>query len=85
MDKYHNFGERCLYVSRAWGLLPLAADDSDIMMLVVVLFILAILVVSLFMAFPLHIALLLSGALIVGLLIAIHETKRIAKMNRDTN
>jgi len=85
MDKYHNFGERCLNVSRVWGLLPLAADDSDIMMLAVVLFILAILVISLFMAFPLHIALLLSGALIVGLLIAIHETKRIAKMNKDTN
>jgi hypothetical protein len=79
------YGERSQNVSRAWGLLPLAVDESDLMMLVLVLFILAVLVVSIFMAFPLHIALLLSGALIVGLLIAIHETKRIAKMNEDTN
>jgi heme A synthase len=65
-------------VSRAWGLLPLAADDSDIMMLAVVLFILAILVISLFMAFPIHVALFFSGALLVGLALAIHETRRLA-------
>jgi hypothetical protein len=72
-------------VSRSWGLLPLAMDETDIMMLVLVLFILGVLVVSIFMVFPLHIALLFSGALIVGLLIAIHETKRITQMNEDTN
>jgi hypothetical protein len=60
-------------------------DETDIMMLVLVLFILGVLVVSIFMVFPLHIALLFSGALIVGLLIAIHETKRITQMNEDTN
>jgi hypothetical protein len=72
-------------VSRTWGLLPLAIDESDLMMLVLVLFILAVLVISIFMAFPLHIALLVSGALIVGLIIAIHETKRMAQMDENTN
>jgi hypothetical protein len=72
-------------VSRAWGLLPLAADDSDIMMIAVVLFIFAILVISLFMAFPVHIALFFSGALLVGLALAIHETRRLAHIERESN
>lgn len=72
-------------MSRAWGLLPLAVDESDLMMLVLVLFILAVLVISIFMAFPLHIALLVSGALIAGLIIAIHETKRMAQMDENAN
>lgn len=72
-------------MSRAWGLLPLAVDESDLMMLVLVLFILAVLVISIFMAFPLHIALLISGTLVVGFIIAIHETRRIAQLDGDTN
>jgi heme A synthase len=72
-------------VSRAWGLLPLAVDESDIMMLVLVLFILAVLVLSIFMVFPLHIALLLSGAIMFGLIIAVHETRRIARMDEDAS
>jgi heme A synthase len=71
-------------VSRAWGLLPLAADDSDIMMLAVVLFILAILVISLFMVFPIHVALFFSGALLVGLALAIHETRRLARIEHES-
>jgi heme A synthase len=71
-------------VSRAWGLLPLAADDSDIMMLAVVLFILAILVISLFMAFPIYVALFFSGALLVGLALAIHETRRLTDVESET-
>jgi len=72
-------------VSRAWGLLPLAADDSDIMMLAVVLFILAVLVISLFMAFPVHIALFFSGALLLGLALAIHETRRLARNEHESS
>jgi heme A synthase len=65
--------------------LPLAADDSDIMMLAVVLFILAILVISLFMAFPIRIALFFSGALLVGLALAIHETRRLARIENESS
>jgi heme A synthase len=72
-------------VSRAWGLLPLAADDSDIMMLAVVLCILAILVISIFVAFPLHVALFFSGALLVGLALAIHETRRLTRIESESN
>ncbi len=72
-------------MSRVWGLLPLAADDSDIMMLAVVLFILAILVISLFMVFPIHIALFFSGALLVGLALAIHEARRIAHIEDESS
>jgi len=72
-------------VSRAWGLLPLAADDSDIMMLAVVLFILALLVISLFMVFPVHIALFFSGALLFGLALAIHEARRQARIEDESS
>ncbi|MBN2230900.1 MAG: hypothetical protein JW779_15030 [Candidatus Thorarchaeota archaeon] len=67
-------------MSRVWGLLPLAMDDSDLMMLILVIFILAVLIISFFMAFPFHIALLFSGALLAGLGIAIHETRRISRV-----
>lgn len=72
-------------MSRAWGLLPLAADESDLMMLVLVLFILAVLVVSIFMVFPSVFALLFLGAIVVGLVIAVHETRRIAQMDEEAS
>jgi uncharacterized membrane-anchored protein len=85
MDVCYAYEERSKDVSRSWGLLQLAVYESDLMMLVLVFFILAALAISIFMAFSLHIALLVSGALVVGLIIAVHETKRMAKTNEDAS
>jgi len=63
-------------MSSTWGILPLGMDESDLMMLILALFILGLLVVALFMTFQLHVALFFTAALFVSLGYAIRETRK---------
>ncbi|MFW9967442.1 MAG: hypothetical protein ACFFEA_09835 [Candidatus Thorarchaeota archaeon] len=62
----------------AWGLLPLAMDESDLMMILLSLFLLVILVIVLFLVFPLEFALLMTAGIALAFVYAIHETRKLA-------
>lgn len=65
----------------AWGLLPLAMDESDCLMILLSLFLLIVLVIVLFLVFPLEFALLLSAGIALAFIYALYETRRIAQMS----
>ena len=69
-----------LEMSSAWGILPLGMDESDLMMLILALFILGLLIVAFFMTFQLHVALFFTAALILSLGYAIRETRKKAQI-----
>jgi hypothetical protein len=55
-------------MSVEWGLFPLAMDESDLMMLILALFVLSLLVIGMFIVFPLFYALLVTFFIILGIL-----------------
>ncbi|MGY5881239.1 MAG: hypothetical protein RTV31_13380 [Candidatus Thorarchaeota archaeon] len=63
-------------MSTAWGLLPLSMDESDLMMLLLSLFILAILVILMFMYLPWFYALLGTLVIIGGIYYGIWELRK---------
>jgi len=63
----------------AWGLLPLAMDESDLMMILLSLFLLVILVIVLFLVFHLEFALLMTAGIALAFVYAIHETRKLAR------
>ncbi|MGY5865101.1 MAG: hypothetical protein RTV41_10910 [Candidatus Thorarchaeota archaeon] len=63
-------------MSAGWGLLPAGADESDLMMLVLALFILSILVIAMFITFPLFYAVLGTLLIILGILYGVHVMKQ---------
>ncbi|MGD9381067.1 MAG: hypothetical protein PVI03_01340 [Candidatus Thorarchaeota archaeon] len=67
----------------SWGLLPLAMDDSDLMMILLSLFILAVLVFLMFLIFPIEFALLMTAGIAFAFVYAIHETKRLARIDDE--
>jgi Na+/H+ antiporter NhaD/arsenite permease-like protein len=58
-------------------LFPLAADETDLLMLLLALFILAVFIILFFLLFPLEIALFLTAVILLVLLWAIRESLRI--------
>ena len=63
-------------MSAGWGLLPAGMDDSDLMMLVVALFILSILVIAMFIVFDLFYALLGTLLIVLGILYGVRVMKQ---------
>ena len=68
-------------MTEAWGLLPLAADESDCIMILLSLFVLVILVVSIFLVFSTEVALLVSAMILIAFLYAIMENRRMARLD----
>lgn len=62
-----------------WGLLPLAMDESDLMMILLSLFILVVLVILIFLIFPLELALLMTAGIALAFVYAIHEARKLAR------
>ncbi|MHA2027245.1 MAG: hypothetical protein ACW98U_15195 [Candidatus Thorarchaeota archaeon] len=60
-------------MSAGWGLLPAGADESDLMMIILALFILAVLVIAMFITFPLFYALLGTLLIVLGILYGVRE------------
>jgi len=67
----------------AWGLLPLAMDESDLMMILLSLFLLVILVIVIFLVFPLEFALLMTAGIAFAFVYAIHETRKLARLDDE--
>ena len=63
-------------MSSSWGILPLGMDESDLMMLLVALFILSVLVVAMFIVFPWFYAVLGTFLIIFGILYGVRELKQ---------
>jgi len=66
-----------------WGIFPLAMDESDLMMLLLSLFILTVLLVLIFIIFPLELALLMTAGIALAFVYAVHETRRMAKLDAE--
>jgi len=66
-----------------WGLLPLAMDESDLMMILLSLFLLVILVIVIFLVFPLEFALLMTAGIAFAFVYAIHETRKLARLDDE--
>ena len=54
-------------MSTAWGLLPLGIDESDLVMLLLAIFILAVLVIAMFIVLPLFYAILGTLVIVFGI------------------
>jgi positive regulator of sigma E activity len=67
----------------SWGLLPLAMDDSDLMMILLSLFILIVFVILIFLIFPIEFALLMTAGIALAFVYAIHETRRLARLDEE--
>ncbi len=59
-----------------WGLLPLGIEESDLVMLLLALFILSVLVVAMFIVFPWYFAVLGTIFIIVGILYGVKELRK---------
>jgi hypothetical protein len=66
-------------MTEAWGLLPLAADESDCIMVLLSVFVLVVLVVSIFLVFSTEVALLVSVMILIAFLYAIMENRRMVR------
>ncbi|MFX0045939.1 MAG: hypothetical protein ACFE8Z_08830 [Candidatus Hermodarchaeota archaeon] len=66
-------------MTEAWGLLPLAADESDCIMVLLSVFVLVVLVVSIFLVFSTEVALLVSAMILIAFLYAIMENRRMVR------
>ncbi|MFW9962387.1 MAG: hypothetical protein ACFFCX_02405 [Candidatus Sifarchaeia archaeon] len=63
-------------MSVEWGLLPLAMDESELVMLLLAIFILALLVIAMFIVFPWFYALLGTLFIVFGILYGVRELKQ---------
>ncbi|MHA2601914.1 MAG: hypothetical protein AM324_007275 [Candidatus Thorarchaeota archaeon SMTZ1-83] len=70
-------------MTEAWGLLPLAADESDCIMVLLSMFVLVVLVVSIFLVFSTEVALLVSAMILVAFLYALMENRRMSKSHAE--
>ncbi|MFW9864194.1 MAG: hypothetical protein ACFFEX_15925 [Candidatus Thorarchaeota archaeon] len=66
-----------------WGIFPLAMDESDLMMLLLSLIILIVLLVLIFITFPFELALLMSAGIGLAFVYAVHETRKLARVNAE--
>jgi hypothetical protein len=62
-------------MSAEWGILPLGIDETDLVMLLLALFILSLLVIGMFIVFPLFYALLGTLLIILGILYGVRTLK----------
>jgi hypothetical protein len=58
-----------------WGILPLGIDETDLVMLLLALFILSLLVIGMFIIFSLFYALLGALLIILGILFGVRELR----------
>ncbi|MFW9807439.1 MAG: hypothetical protein ACFFFK_11990 [Candidatus Thorarchaeota archaeon] len=63
-------------MNAGWGLLPLGVDESDLMMLILALFILAVLVIAMFITLPLFYAVLGTLLIILGIIYGVRTLKQ---------
>lgn len=63
-------------MSAEWGLLPLGIEETDLVMLLLALFILSILVIAMFIVFPLFYAVLGTLLIVLGILYGVRELKQ---------
>ncbi len=63
-------------MSVEWGLLPLGIEESDLVMLLLALFILSVLVIAMFIVFPWYFAVLGTIFIIVGILYGVKELRK---------
>ncbi|MFQ5833970.1 MAG: hypothetical protein ACE5H4_14790 [Candidatus Thorarchaeota archaeon] len=60
----------------AWGLFPLATDENECIMMLLSVFVLAVLVISIFMVFPFEVALFVDAVIVLGFVISFFEAKK---------
>ena len=63
-------------MSSVWGLLPLGMDESDLMMLLLAIFLLALLVIVMFMTLPWFYALLGTLVIVFGIYYGVIELRK---------
>ncbi len=63
-------------MSAEWGLLPLGIDETDLVMLLLAIFILALLVIAMFIVFSLFYAVLGTLVIIFGILYGVRAQKQ---------
>ncbi len=63
-------------MSAEWGLLPAGVDETDLVMMLLALFILALLVIAMFVVFPWFYAVLGTLVIIFGILYGVRELKQ---------
>lgn len=63
-------------MSAEWGILPAGIDETDLVMMLLALFILSLLVIAMFIVFPWYIAVLGTVVIILGILYGVRELKQ---------
>ncbi len=63
-------------MSAEWGLLPAGIDETDLVMMLLALFILSLLVIAMFIVFPWFYAILGTVVIILGILYGVRELKQ---------
>ena len=62
-------------MSSAWGLLPLGVDESDLVMLLLAIFLIAVLVIAMFMYFPWLYAVMGTLVIVFGIYYGVREMR----------
>ena len=62
-------------MSSAWGLLPLGVDESDLVMLLLAIFLIAVLVIAMFMYFPWPYAVMGTLVIVFGIYYGVREMR----------
>jgi hypothetical protein len=63
-------------MSAEWGLLPAGIDETDLVMMILALFILWLLIIAMFIVFPFFYAVLGTILIVVGILYGVRELSK---------
>lgn len=63
-------------MSAEWGLLPAGIDETDLVMMLLALFILSLLIIAMFIVFPWYFAVLGTLVIVLGILYGVRELRQ---------
>jgi len=70
-------------MSTEWGLLPAGIDETDLVMMLLALFILSLLIIAMFIVLPWYFAVLGTLVIVFGILYGIRELRQKEESNNE--
>ncbi len=70
-------------MSTEWGLLPAGIDETDLVMMLLALFILSLLIIAMFIVLPWYFAVLGTIVIVFGILYGIRELRQKEESNNE--
>ena len=70
-------------MSTEWGLLPAGIDETDLVMMLLALFILSLLIIAMFIVLPWYFAVLGTLVIVFGILYGVRELRQKEESNNE--